>query len=451
MATASRFNRAYTSGLAAGSQPGGGFGSSFQSSFQSSMAAPAVAQGYGGQAPQTKPQATSFNSSIDWGPTGQPAPWQAPPPAAQPAPDMVNMFGPAPRPSAAQGYGGQAPPPGLGQPAPLPFGGFRARGGPVMPGQAYMVGERGPELIVPQQPGMVVPNGALPMESRIAQSPMNRGYGGGLADLGPVPVGRGMTPGRRMEMFARRAWTRGDEGAAMGITGQLAQMDQRQQMQQQGMDFAAKQNETNFQQGLMMQGMQQGAQFQRDEMQRQQQLDDWQRNQAAAAERDQANFQQGLTMFGLNQGAQAMEAERQRQQQEQDRLRVPNISVMPVPNTDYVMPTADGRVMGTLPVSKPDAPLPPGMAPMQATRGGVQYGMPQPGKPVVPQVKEFKTAAGVSEYREYDAKSGGWRKVKFIDENNDGVDDRTQGAAAPTPATPSKFADYVTRLMGGGK
>jgi hypothetical protein len=37
----------------------------------------------------------------------------------------------------------------------------RAAGGPVTGGQQYMVGERGPELFVPNQSGSIVPNNAL--------------------------------------------------------------------------------------------------------------------------------------------------------------------------------------------------------------------------------------------------------------------------------------------------
>lgn len=37
----------------------------------------------------------------------------------------------------------------------------RASGGPISAGQPYMVGERGPEMIVPSQSGMVIPNHAL--------------------------------------------------------------------------------------------------------------------------------------------------------------------------------------------------------------------------------------------------------------------------------------------------
>ena len=41
------------------------------------------------------------------------------------------------------------------------FGGARAMGGPVAPGKAYLVGERGPEMMVPQSAGTIVPNHAL--------------------------------------------------------------------------------------------------------------------------------------------------------------------------------------------------------------------------------------------------------------------------------------------------
>jgi len=41
------------------------------------------------------------------------------------------------------------------------FAGFRAEGGPVGAGGAYMVGEKGPELFVPSSSGSIVPNGAM--------------------------------------------------------------------------------------------------------------------------------------------------------------------------------------------------------------------------------------------------------------------------------------------------
>lgn len=39
----------------------------------------------------------------------------------------------------------------------LPFGGARAEGGPVSPGSAYLVGERGPELFIPNSAGSIAP------------------------------------------------------------------------------------------------------------------------------------------------------------------------------------------------------------------------------------------------------------------------------------------------------
>lgn len=40
------------------------------------------------------------------------------------------------------------------------FGGFFANGGPVSPGKAYVVGEKGPEVFMPNSAGTIIPNGA---------------------------------------------------------------------------------------------------------------------------------------------------------------------------------------------------------------------------------------------------------------------------------------------------
>lgn len=42
------------------------------------------------------------------------------------------------------------------------FGGFRADGGDVETGRAYVVGERGPEWFMPREPGSILPNGTAP-------------------------------------------------------------------------------------------------------------------------------------------------------------------------------------------------------------------------------------------------------------------------------------------------
>ncbi len=41
------------------------------------------------------------------------------------------------------------------------FGGKRAVGGPVSPGRAYLVGEKGPEMMVPSGSGRIIPNGQM--------------------------------------------------------------------------------------------------------------------------------------------------------------------------------------------------------------------------------------------------------------------------------------------------
>lgn len=47
------------------------------------------------------------------------------------------------------------------QALPTLFGGPKADGGPVTSGTSYLVGERGPELFVPRQSGVIVPNHAM--------------------------------------------------------------------------------------------------------------------------------------------------------------------------------------------------------------------------------------------------------------------------------------------------
>lgn len=42
-----------------------------------------------------------------------------------------------------------------------PWGGMRANGGPVSSGKAYLVGERGPEIMVPRHAGSIIPNSKI--------------------------------------------------------------------------------------------------------------------------------------------------------------------------------------------------------------------------------------------------------------------------------------------------
>jgi hypothetical protein len=190
---------------------------------------------------------------------------------------------------------------------------------------------------------------------------------------------RGMTPERRMEMLNRRAYTQGDTKTLMQTTGALLNIAQ----QQQGMNYGRERDATNFQQGLQMYGMQQQDQQARDQAQRGFQFEEWQRQQEAMRQRDETNFNQSLMLQGLATGEQAMRDERARQQQEMDRNRVPATGSIPVTGTNYVMPYADGRVMGTLPL--PQAPPPAPQIEMRRSPTGEFYkffdGKPMAGEP----------------------------------------------------------------------
>lgn len=78
------------------------------------------------------------------------------------------------------GQGAYAPPPPFRRPGGIAS---RAYGGPLETGQTSLVGERGPELIVPRVPVDVVPMG-----------PPDAGYDSGLNSPGPVDMGAPASP-----------------------------------------------------------------------------------------------------------------------------------------------------------------------------------------------------------------------------------------------------------------
>ncbi|NOW44881.1 phage-related minor tail protein [Novosphingobium sp. SG751A] len=77
----------------------------------------------------------------------------------------------------------------------------RATGGPVSPGQAYLVGERGPELFVPTSAGSVASNGALNSTSRNVNVSIQLNGGGSDA---PAAMQRSS---RQVASAVRRALT----------------------------------------------------------------------------------------------------------------------------------------------------------------------------------------------------------------------------------------------------
>lgn len=136
---------------------------------------------------------------------------------------------------------------------PLPPFPGRANGGPVAGGQPYVVGEEGPELFLPEGPGVIVPNGALPdWETIVAPGNAARpvagsldrvalneagqavGFGSNLpagsAQPTPLPewplvpreemVARGEMAGRRLQEQALPPWPPlGSAGAGAGAAG----------------------------------------------------------------------------------------------------------------------------------------------------------------------------------------------------------------------------------------
>ena len=256
----------------------------------------------------------------------------------------------------------------------------------MAPGQAYVVGERGPEVIVPQMPGMVVPN-----QSAIRQSPMNRGYatdtltqaqGGApsefdrlhasnfgdnnLANRAARPVGRSANDINRIAEQQRR---RGNFKPIM----QLGMMDKQQQ-------FYNGQNDKNFAQGQQMWQQNQQAQAAQYTQQRADQGADYQRNQTEQQKQIEAAHAWAMQQHVVAVGEQAMEQERQRQQAEADRQAKMQFGLKPVqvPGTrtpffqDY-----NGSVhAGGTPAPLPPA-IPPGYAPKSVNVNGTTYAPPE--------------------------------------------------------------------------
>jgi hypothetical protein len=351
-----------------------------------------------------------------------------------PAPMMnqapMSPFAPQPLPAPGAAPMMSQPPPSPFAPQPLPFGGFRQEGGPVQPGRAYIVGERGPEMIVPQQPGMVVPSlspgaraylerqkapqiertpvpfgalnlglqtfaapGAIPGDlvsnytdpnngSRITSNPANRRYSemhatnvngpapyDSLANRAVRPVGRSMreAPERRLETAARR----GDQRATQALVA-MKQQGLAQQfsgnLQQQQQDFQMQRDAQNFQQAQTLQTA----------------------ADARAQKQADQRWQQELTLQGLHTGEQAMRDERDRVQREaeQQAAAAAGLETMTDPEGRFMIPgirTQGGQFRpmgGAFPTPQP---APPPQVEMQRIPGTDQYVPIYDGRPLAGQ------------------------------------------------------------------
>jgi hypothetical protein len=119
-----------------------------------------------------------LKSIVDGLGTGNEAPTPtgpgAPTPKPKPKPKPSNV------PSAIK------PQPGIlapGKPKPFDFG-FRANGGPVTSGLPFIVGERGPEIFIPNTSGSITPNNQITNGNSVFNITVNAGIGTSGAQVG---------------------------------------------------------------------------------------------------------------------------------------------------------------------------------------------------------------------------------------------------------------------------
>lgn len=314
------------------------------------------------------------------------------------------------------------------------------------------------------------------------------GFGPGLAGAPKHQVGRRMDdPDRTAERLGRLARSTGNVEIQMGLLNRA----DRQQAGREGMEFQARRDDTQWERQKEMFGLETQDRDARETRRGEREDRMWDREQQDRNERERRHFQNQMTMFGLNQGAEAMQHERDRNEREQDEQRrreyglkpvqaegtstpyfqdykgsifagsapaqKPNLEMMTLPGTNMQMPMFGGKPITGAPMlqARPVENLPPNQAGPRRPGHTLSPVASKPGSP--PQVKEFKSEDGMkTEYRQWDAEKGGWTKVKFLDENGDGIDDRQQqegggkqsgflgrfakpGAPAPT-VTPSSTA-----------
>lgn len=324
----------------------------------------------------------------------------------------------APGPGRLPGMGplmaGPAPAGGGGMPmAPGGASGMYGGAQPVepMPGRIPSVQQPAMSPSLPSWDGGVMrPQMGMNAEgSRIAHSPMSpnggdvmrpnyavRPEGSGasamfgldsLANRTARPMGRSANDPMRLAEQMRRA---GNPNALLNLG-----------MQRNEQAFRDAQNDKNFGQQMYMGGLQQQAMDARNERERMDRFQMWNAEQEAAQRRADQQLQQQLVLHGLGVGERAMEAERVRQQEEMDRKRVPMVGSVPIPGSNYMIPYADGRSMGTVPgqQEKPKAPthddISNHIADMAARGVKAQYG--KTGWSYEPQAKKAETVKVVNE------------------------------------------------------
>jgi hypothetical protein len=378
----------------------------------------------------------------------------------------------------------------------LPFGGFRAKGGPVVPGRAYVVGENGPEMIVPTSPGMVLPN-ATRTGSRIGQSPMNRPYAempggsGSLANRPARPVGRSINdPQRATEMAARQLRSRGDLPGAARLLQNGALLNDRL-----GglpplppMVPAAPAPLPALPSGKLVPGRSAGSMVWQPDQPMTPPTQDATSGQPGRSQPvpmgdspiqpaqppteepvnpfamtplgNYVNPTAGMVPSGFN----AMNDQLARNPGMFPGLPPPPpglygpeapplAGVMRLPGTDYGMVMKKGEPVGsTLRMAKPDAPLPPGMVPTKANRGGITYSGKQSDTTKIPEGIQYeKDAMGRIIGGVYPAYNDGGKLVmRRIDMDGNGVVSPAELSAAQAAGqTPLEKLRALRQRAGG--
>lgn len=257
--------------------------------------------------------------------------------------------------------------------------------------------------------------------------------GVGTTNPNAYAVGKNRAPvGMRMLTQAAR---RRDPRAIMALA--TMEQDQAQQGQQ-----------------MSLMQMREAADAQRFDQQQQNAMTMFEREQQAAQQRDATNFEQQQQMFQMQSQQRAGESalEFQRRQEAEAAQRAAEgdptkVTTAQIPGTDYVIPFAGNKAMGTLPVMKAETPLPAGLVPTGAMRGGVQYGpvktaqeRPRPLEMIEPRESSVAGQTATPRLQRDPVTGEMWK----LDESNQWVPFAppiSRGGAAPAKATPAPAAE----------
>lgn len=291
----------------------------------------------------------------------------------------------------------------------------------------------GPRIPLPR----TAPAGTMPTRpASMPVNPLSRNAPAGAASSlgGPVPVGPQRAPGERALRIAAR---RGNIDAART----LYQADQRQGSEGAYMRFQAWRDGQQAEQRNQERTQERTWQEQDRAQGRSWQTQDQEAERRFRAWQESKDTNQRQQERGQARDWQVQDQERERQQQLEDEKRRSEEARKTYPLMDPTTgkPSSAHFMTGngmTLPTSKPEAPLPPGMVPKQAQRDGIMYGpADQVDKPQLPDgiqyEKDLNGKIVSAVYPTWNPDSKSWTLAR-MDLNGDGVVSESEKAAATT-------------------